>query len=161
MWWGGEGSNRQARSALCLKVPLAFFNPWDPSSRVNDFHDAPHNAPALVAMRASLALPGTHGNAGQANYATAKAGVVGLTKSVAKVRGLPMSVCSWPGRVGACTQRGGQWPMGTTYDLVVALPTPAVTQAPAAQYTCSFLLAHYLSSNLYQPLLTHPHKQSC
>ncbi|EFJ48538.1 hypothetical protein VOLCADRAFT_60269 [Volvox carteri f. nagariensis] len=27
---------------------------------------------------------GTHGNAGQANYATAKAGVVGLTKSVAK-----------------------------------------------------------------------------
>lgn len=28
---------------------------------------------------------GTHGNAGQANYATAKAGVVGLTKSIAKV----------------------------------------------------------------------------
>lgn len=27
---------------------------------------------------------GTHGNAGQANYATAKAGVVGLTKSIAK-----------------------------------------------------------------------------
>lgn len=27
---------------------------------------------------------GTHGNAGQANYATAKAGVVGLTKAVAK-----------------------------------------------------------------------------
>ncbi len=29
-------------------------------------------------------LTGTHGNAGQINYATAKAGVVGLTKSVAK-----------------------------------------------------------------------------
>jgi hypothetical protein len=29
---------------------------------------------------------GTHGNAGQANYATAKAGVTGLTKSIAKVR---------------------------------------------------------------------------
>ncbi|KAJ9507710.1 hypothetical protein QJQ45_019111, partial [Haematococcus lacustris] len=28
--------------------------------------------------------PGTHGNAGQANYATAKAGIIGLTKSVAK-----------------------------------------------------------------------------
>ena len=27
---------------------------------------------------------GTHGNAGQVNYATAKAGVVGLTKSIAK-----------------------------------------------------------------------------
>ncbi|KAL6757345.1 short-chain dehydrogenase/reductase SDR [Haematococcus lacustris] len=27
---------------------------------------------------------GTHGNAGQANYATAKAGIIGLTKSVAK-----------------------------------------------------------------------------
>ena len=27
---------------------------------------------------------GTHGNAGQANYATAKAGVVGLTKTIAK-----------------------------------------------------------------------------
>jgi 3-oxoacyl-[acyl-carrier protein] reductase len=27
---------------------------------------------------------GTHGNAGQANYATAKAGVIGLTKSIAK-----------------------------------------------------------------------------
>ncbi|KAF5837414.1 hypothetical protein DUNSADRAFT_4394 [Dunaliella salina] len=28
---------------------------------------------------------GTHGNAGQANYATAKAGIIGLTKTVAKV----------------------------------------------------------------------------
>lgn len=27
---------------------------------------------------------GTHGNSGQANYATAKAGVVGLTKTIAK-----------------------------------------------------------------------------
>lgn len=30
---------------------------------------------------------GTHGNAGQANYATAKAGVLGLTKTVAKGEG--------------------------------------------------------------------------
>jgi 3-oxoacyl-[acyl-carrier protein] reductase len=29
---------------------------------------------------------GTHGNAGQANYAAAKAAVVGLTKTVSKVR---------------------------------------------------------------------------
>jgi len=34
---------------------------------------------------------GTHGNAGQANYATAKAGVVGLTKSIAKEWG-PLNV---------------------------------------------------------------------
>ncbi|PNH05124.1 3-oxoacyl-[acyl-carrier-protein] reductase FabG [Tetrabaena socialis] len=34
---------------------------------------------------------GTHGNAGQANYATAKAGVVGLTKAVAKEWG-PLNV---------------------------------------------------------------------
>jgi 3-oxoacyl-[acyl-carrier protein] reductase len=31
-------------------------------------------------------VSGMHGAAGQANYAAAKAGVVGLTKSVAKVR---------------------------------------------------------------------------
>lgn len=31
---------------------------------------------------------GTHGNAGQANYATAKAGVVGLTKTIAKEWGM-------------------------------------------------------------------------
>jgi 3-oxoacyl-[acyl-carrier protein] reductase len=29
-------------------------------------------------------VSGTHGNAGQANYSAAKAGVVGLTKTVAK-----------------------------------------------------------------------------
>ncbi|GAX83419.1 hypothetical protein CEUSTIGMA_g10844.t1 [Chlamydomonas eustigma] len=34
---------------------------------------------------------GTHGNAGQANYSTAKAGVVGLTKSIAKEWG-PLNV---------------------------------------------------------------------
>lgn len=35
-------------------------------------------------LHARSSTTGTHGNAGQANYATAKAGVIGLTKSVAK-----------------------------------------------------------------------------
>ncbi len=37
--------------------------------------------------RTLLVPTGTHGNAGQANYATAKAGIIGLTKTVAKVVG--------------------------------------------------------------------------
>jgi NAD(P)-dependent dehydrogenase (short-subunit alcohol dehydrogenase family) len=40
--------------------------------------------PATYLVKVHLLAPGTHGNAGQANYATAKAGVVGLTKTVAK-----------------------------------------------------------------------------
>eukprot|EP00983_Pelagomonas_calceolata_P015336 486696-Pelagomonas_calceolata.AAC.1 len=38
-----------------------------------------------VCFTSSPAPAGTHGNAGQANYATGKAGVIGLTKTVAKV----------------------------------------------------------------------------
>jgi len=41
-------------------------------------------APAHRAIINISSTTGTHGNAGQANYATAKAGVVGLTKAVAK-----------------------------------------------------------------------------
>lgn len=40
--------------------------------------------PAFRAIVNISSTSGTHGNAGQANYATAKAGVTGLTKSVAK-----------------------------------------------------------------------------
>lgn len=41
--------------------------------------------PALMINSPPLLLPtGTHGSVGQANYATAKAGVVGLTKTVAR-----------------------------------------------------------------------------
>lgn len=49
---------------------------------------APGSGAAGVARPRSIinvsSTSGTHGNAGQANYATAKAGVVGLTKTVAR-----------------------------------------------------------------------------
>ncbi len=35
---------------------------------------------------------GLHGNVGQANYATAKMGIVGLTKTVAKVYNFPLVI---------------------------------------------------------------------
>lgn len=48
--------------------------------------------PKVIASNRSIvtisSTSGIHGNTGQANYATAKAGVLGLTKTIAKVRAI-------------------------------------------------------------------------
>jgi 3-oxoacyl-[acyl-carrier protein] reductase len=54
--------------------------------------------PKVIASNRSIvnvsSVAGLHGNVGQTNYATAKAGIIGLTKTVAKEWGMSHAVCS-------------------------------------------------------------------
>lgn len=49
-----------------------------------EMESSPDGIPRPRSILNVSSTSGTHGNAGQANYATAKAGVVGLTKTIAK-----------------------------------------------------------------------------
>lgn len=74
---------------LCIRMKEEEFDRVISVNLKGDFNMIRHIAPMMVRKRAGriiniTSVMGIMGNAGQANYAASKAGVIGLTKSVAK-----------------------------------------------------------------------------
>ena len=80
------------RDGLILKMSEEAFDHVVNTNLKGAFNTIRHAAPIMLKQRAGsivniTSVVGLHGNGGQANYSAAKAGLVGLTKSVAKELG--------------------------------------------------------------------------
>ena len=80
------------RDGLILKMTEADFDAVYQTNLKGAFNTIRHVSPIMLKQKSGSivnisSIVGLHGNGGQANYAAAKAGLVGLTKSVAKELG--------------------------------------------------------------------------
>ncbi|MDR2182757.1 MAG: 3-oxoacyl-[acyl-carrier-protein] reductase [Clostridiales bacterium] len=80
------------RDGLILKMGEADFDAVVDTNLKGAFNTTRHVSPIMLKQKSGAivnitSVAGLHGNAGQANYSAAKAGLVGLTKSVAKELG--------------------------------------------------------------------------
>ena len=80
------------KDGLILKMSEADFDAVVDTNLKGAFNTIRHASPIMLKQRSGAivnitSVVGLHGNGGQANYSAAKAGLVGLTKSVAKELG--------------------------------------------------------------------------
>lgn len=80
------------KDGLILRMSEGDFDAVVDTNLKGAFHTIRHASPIMLKQRSGAivnitSVVGIHGNGGQANYAAAKAGLIGLTKSVAKELG--------------------------------------------------------------------------
>ena len=87
------------RDGLILRMDEADFDSVIDTNLKGAFNTIRHASPIMLKQRGGAivnitSVVGLHGNGGQANYAAAKAGLMGLTKSVAKELGSRGITCN-------------------------------------------------------------------